>query len=136
MLSQKRILISPLNWGLGHATRCIPIIRLLIKKNAKVVVAADGRPLELLQQEFPDLEFIRLKGYDITYTAGNSLISKMILSIPEILKGIYREHQVLKKIILEKKIPVKKIVFASTQFAYGDGEYECPHTHKRFYPEV
>jgi dTDP-L-rhamnose 4-epimerase len=40
------------------------------------------------------------------------------------------------EIIVEKKIPVKKIVFASTQFAYGDGEYECPHTHKRFYPEV
>jgi len=42
----------------------------------------------------------------------------------------------LYEIILEKKIPVKKIIFASTQFAYGDGEYECPHTHKRFYPEV
>ena len=60
MLSNKRILISPLNWGLGHATRCIPIIRLLIKKNATVIIAADGRPLELLKQEFPDLEFQKL----------------------------------------------------------------------------
>jgi hypothetical protein len=25
----KTILIAPLNWGLGHATRCIPIIRAL-----------------------------------------------------------------------------------------------------------
>ena len=40
------------------------------------------------------------------------------------------------EIILERKLPIKKIVFASTQFTYGDGEYECPHNHKRFYPEV
>lgn len=40
------------------------------------------------------------------------------------------------ELILEKKIPVKKIIFGSTQFVYGDGEYECPHTGKRFFPEL
>jgi dTDP-L-rhamnose 4-epimerase len=40
------------------------------------------------------------------------------------------------EIILAKKLPVKKVILASSQFVYGDGEYECPHTHKKFYPEV
>lgn len=40
------------------------------------------------------------------------------------------------EIILEKKLPVKKVILVSSQFVYGDGEYECPHTHKTFYPEV
>ena len=42
MRKQKNILISPLNWGLGHATRCIPIIETLLNKNENVLIAADG----------------------------------------------------------------------------------------------
>lgn len=106
MLSHKRILISPLNWGLGHATRCIPIIRLLIKKNAEVIIAADGRPLELLKQEFPTVECTPLKSVVITYPEDGSMIWKMFFSIPKILFGIYREHQILKKMIAEKKIDI------------------------------
>jgi hypothetical protein len=38
----KTILIAPLNWGLGHATRCIPIIRALLKNNYIPIIASDG----------------------------------------------------------------------------------------------
>lgn len=119
MLSQKRILISPLNWGLGHATRCIPIIRLLVQKKAEVIIAADGRPLELLKQEFPTLECIHLKGSEINYPKGGSMIWKMFFSIPKILFGIYREHQSLKKIISEKKID---IVISDNRFGLWNKE--------------
>ena len=47
-----RILIAPLDWGLGHAARCIPIIRYLIEKDYQVIIGADGRPLQLLKKEF------------------------------------------------------------------------------------
>ncbi|MGZ4060924.1 MAG: glycosyltransferase [Bacteroidia bacterium] len=104
MQKQKRILICPLDWGLGHAARCIPIIRLLLKKNAEVIVAADGRALELLKQEFPELEFISLKGYEVNYSANGSMVAKMVFSIPKIVRGIKKEHEALKKIIQKKKI--------------------------------
>ena len=58
MENKKRILISPLNWGLGHATRCIPIINLLIKEGYDVIIAGEGKSRYLLQQEFPNLEII------------------------------------------------------------------------------
>lgn len=119
MLSQKRILISPLNWGLGHATRCIPIIRLLIQKNAEVIIAADGRPLELLKHEFPTLEYIHLKGPEINYPEGGSMIWKMFFSIPKIVYGISREHQNLKKIIAEKKID---IVISDNRFGFWNNK--------------
>ena len=106
MNNPKRILICPLDWGLGHATRCIPVIRLLLKKNMEVIIAADGRPLALLKQEFPQLEFIVLKGYNIRYPDSGKMTRKMAFSIPKILKGIKTEHQALKKIIKEKKIDV------------------------------
>ena len=106
MQKQKRILICPLDWGLGHATRCIPIIRLLLKKNAKVIIAADGRPLELLKQEFPELQFIQLKGYSINYPASDAMILKMLFSLPKIMKGIKEEHTQLEKIIDEYNIDI------------------------------
>ncbi|NBT87907.1 MAG: hypothetical protein EBT51_06315, partial [Flavobacteriaceae bacterium] len=49
------ILVAPLNWGLGHATRCIPIIRKLVKHGYDVVIASDKGALNLLKQEFPEL---------------------------------------------------------------------------------
>ncbi len=106
MHTRQRILIAPLDWGLGHATRCIPIIRLLLKKNHEIIIAADGRPLSLLKQEFPQLEFIRLKGYGINYPKKGSMILKMFFSIPRILYGICAEHNSLKQLIKEKKIDV------------------------------
>jgi len=106
MQKQKRILICPLDWGLGHATRCIPIIRLLLKKNAEVIIAADGRPLELLKQEFPELQCIQLKGYSINYPASDAMILKMLFSLPKIIKGIKEEHTQLEKIIDEYNIDI------------------------------
>jgi uncharacterized protein (TIGR00661 family) len=104
MQQPQRILICPLDWGLGHATRCIPVIRALLQQHAEVLIAADGRPFELLQLEFPDLQFIRLKGYEITYPASGSMAAAMLFSIPKILAGIKREHRELEKIIRDHNI--------------------------------
>jgi uncharacterized protein (TIGR00661 family) len=106
MNKPKRILICPLDWGLGHATRCIPIIRLLLEQNAEVIIAADKRPLELLKQEFPSLTFVTLKGYEINYPKSGSMAISMLLSIPKILNGIKREHIELDKIIDEQAIDI------------------------------
>lgn len=104
MPQPQRILVCPLDWGLGHATRCIPVIRALLKKNAEVLIAADGQPYELLQQEFPKLQFIRFRGYDIRYPASGSMAAKIFFSIPKIIRGIKKENKELKKIIREHKI--------------------------------
>lgn len=42
----------------------------------------------------------------------------------------------LYELIAEKSLPVKKVIFASTQFVYGDGLYRCPHSRKPFYAEL
>ena len=42
-----RILVAPLDWGLGHATRCIPIIKELLGNDCDVWLAGEG-PQEAL----------------------------------------------------------------------------------------
>lgn len=104
---QKRILICPLDWGLGHAARCIPIIKQYLEQNnTEVIIAADKRPLELLKKEFPQLQFVQLPGYNISYSENTSMVFQMVLSAPKILWGIYKEHQALKKIIKDNKVDV------------------------------
>ena len=65
---KKRILVAPLNWGLGHATRCIPVINALIKNNFEPIIASDGAPLDLLKKEFLDLICLELPSYKISYS--------------------------------------------------------------------
>ncbi len=104
MPSGKKILIAPMNWGLGHAARIVPIIYELVKLNVEVIIAADGRPLRLLRKEFPKLRWLRLPGYDIRYSTNNNFTMSIMLQLPMILYSFYFERKWLEKIIREEKI--------------------------------
>lgn len=99
----KRILLAPLNWGLGHATRCIPIIREIQKQGAEVFLASDGRALQLLKKEFPDLPHLELPGYGIQYRS-KSIVVNVLRETPTWLRAVYLEHKWIQKFIKEYKI--------------------------------
>jgi hexosaminidase len=65
-----KILVAPLNWGLGHATRCIPIIRHYLEQGNEVILGGDGDSLRLLQRTFPALRSIDLPSLEIRYTTN------------------------------------------------------------------
>ncbi len=100
MKGKKRILVAPLNWGLGHATRCIPIIRALILHDFEVVLASDGTALQLLKKEFPNLEALELPSYHIAYAKNAKLFKwKLLKDSPKVLKAIKAEKKAIKTII-------------------------------------
>src|SRR5215213_101288 len=93
-----RILIVPLDWGLGHATRCIPVIRELSRQNCTIFIAGEGKTQALLQQEFPHLQSIPLKGYRVRYAKKRwSLMGMLILQIPKIFSATRFENKWLMK---------------------------------------
>jgi len=98
-----RILVAPLNWGLGHASRCIPIIKELIYQGAEVVLASDGRAAQLLKEEFPDLPSRILPSYGISYPSQNMILN-MALQFPKLLSAVYAERKAIDKIVAEEKI--------------------------------
>lgn len=101
----KTILVAPLNWGLGHASRCIPIINALIAEGFKVIIASDGDALQLLKKEFPDTLALSLPSYNIQYPKkGSRLLLKLLLSLPKINNAIKAEHKILQRLIEEHKI--------------------------------
>lgn len=93
-------MVAPLNWGLGHATRCIPIITTLLDQGHRVVIASDGEALRLLKKEFPRLPAVSLPSYDITYSEkAKDFKLKMFLQTRHIRKTIKAEHKALKNYI-------------------------------------
>jgi hypothetical protein len=104
-LTSPKILVAPLDWGLGHATRCIPIIKELIRDNCTVLIAASGNIKTLIKTEFPRLRFVDLPGYNIEYAASYwGLAAKIVAQIPKILSAIKEEQAWLKKVVEEEKI--------------------------------
>lgn len=95
----KNILICPLNWGLGHATRCVPIIKDLTNQGNKVIIAADEGPLAFLQKEFPDHEFIKFPGFSPKYSRSNTQVFKMMMAFPGALRDFRRDHKTVESIV-------------------------------------
>lgn len=93
-----RILVAPLDWGLGHATRCIPLVHHLRRRGATVLLAGAGKLAALLQKEFPDLPLLPLPGYDIRYPRSGRLMPlAMALQLPRIRRAIRHEHRWLQQ---------------------------------------
>lgn len=99
------ILIAPLDWGLGHASRCIPIIKFLKSIDCDVIIASNGIQQSLLQTEFPYLQFINLSGYRITFskTRWKTLI-KYFWQIPKILISINQENKWLQNFLVKNQV--------------------------------
>ena len=101
-MPKRNILVAPLNWGLGHATRCIPIINNLIDEGFNVILASDGSALALLKKEFPALQSLELPSYHIEYAKKASNFKwKIIKNSPKTIKAIVTEKKILKKWIAD-----------------------------------
>ncbi|OQD42595.1 glycosyltransferase [Croceivirga radicis] len=100
MQQGKRILVAPLNWGLGHATRCIPIIHALQAAGHTPFIASDGVALKLLQKEFPQIPSFELSSYKITYAEkGKNFKLKMVWDSPKVLKAMRKEKKEIKTLV-------------------------------------
>src|SRR5690606_37523463 len=93
-----KILIAPLDWGLGHTTRCIPVIDYLLQAGHEVYTAAEGASAQLIRANFPGIQILNLKGYRIQYSkTGRGFATAIVLQLPKILAAIRYEHHWLKQ---------------------------------------
>ncbi len=102
---KKNILVAPLNWGLGHATRCIPIVRELEKNGYFPILASDGVALKMLQKEFPHLLTLELPSYNIEYAKkGEDFKWKLIKNSPKMIEAIFQEKKMVKQWVIDFKL--------------------------------
>jgi hypothetical protein len=97
-------MVAPLNWGIGHAARCVPIVQKLLEKNQNVLIASDGRALEFMKKEFPSLKHIELPSYNIDYPKKGNFSLHLGKQVPKIFKNIANEHKKCLQICHEHKV--------------------------------
>lgn len=117
------MLVAPLDWGLGHATRCIPLIRGLLDAGMEVVLAAEGAQAALLSREFPALECLPLFGYRARYSKSSwTLPFTMMLQSPQLFRTIRKEREWLEAILDTHSID---LVISDNRYGLSSKKIPC-----------
>lgn len=99
-----RILVAPLNWGLGHASRCVPLIERLQREGHEVVLGGDGESLSLLRKHFPTLGVLPLAPLELRYGSGKRQVRAMVRALPKIIRSARLDHRMLESYLLYEQI--------------------------------
>lgn len=96
----KTLLFGALDWGLGHATRSIPLLNYFKEKGWELVIAANERPKQILQEAFPTAQIVEPPAYNITYSKQPSFITlRLLQQAPKLLRVISEENRWLDQLI-------------------------------------
>jgi len=125
---RKTVLIAPLNWGLGHANRLLPVIAALRDDDCRVMVAATSPALEVIQQEFPELEIRPIKSSAIRYTRNRWLMPKLFVQAPVLLRDLLYERRWIKRYVQNEK---PDLIISDNRFGlYHKDVFSCYMTHQ------
>lgn len=121
-MTQLNILLCPLDWGLGHATRCVPIVNELLGQGHRVILGvSDPKQQQLFNLEFPHLTQIEFPAYNIKYPQKSWQMPIWILKeVPHILRIAHRESKFLRTIVPQHQIDV---IISDNRFGFSH-----PHT--------
>ena len=129
MIANKTIFISALDWGLGHATRCVPIIKSL-QNNNTIIIGVTPLTQTIFDEEFSELQKIEVPAYNIKYSKKIPISLKLFLDAPKILNTIKKEKKVLEQLITKHKIDV---VISDNRFGLHSKKVHCIFiTHQLF----
>lgn len=123
----KNVLIAPLNWGLGHASRCIPLVRALCSRGVQVILASDGLAFKLLKAEFPELPLYKLPSYGVRY-AGTNMVFSIAQQLPRLLYAIQAEHKAVAHLVREHHLDT--IISDNRYGCFGSNAHNILLTHQ------
>lgn len=122
------ILVAPLNWGLGHASRCIPMIHRFLDEGHQVMIGGDGESLTLLRRHFPQLPVLPLAPLRLRYSSGKRQVTAMLCAIPKLIKNALQDHYILKNCL--RTTHIDKVV-SDNRFGLYSRRTECVYiTHQ------
>ena len=68
-ISNAKIIFSPLNWGMGHVSRSIPILQQLLQQNNSIIVFCSAEQERIYTEYFNELHYERHEPYDFSFQA-------------------------------------------------------------------
>lgn len=117
-----KILVAPLNWGLGHASRCVPLVQRFLNEGHEVILGGDGESLTLLRRHFPTLRYTYLAPLNLRYSAGKRQVGAMLKALPQLWAWSLKDRAMLKALLNEEKIDR---VVSDNRFGLYNKSTEC-----------
>lgn len=105
-ICDQRILIAALDWGMGHTTRCVAVIKQLMAQNNMVFFAGNEQQTRFMRREFDGLKTLDLEGYGVQLDARKSTYWQMFVQLGKIKRTIKREQLFVANTVQELKIDV------------------------------
>lgn len=99
-----KILVAPLNWGLGHASRCVPLVHRFLAEGHEVILGGDGESLTLLRKHFPKLRYVYLAPLNLRYSKRANQVGAMLRALPKLIAWAIKDHAILKAVLREEHI--------------------------------
>lgn len=125
-----KILVAPLDWGLGHATRCVPVIREFMAQGAEVEIAVVKANAAFFREVFPGLRQRLAPGYNVVYPKYGANMGLWLLKNTAHLNAVMRyEHRYAEEMVDRHGYD---ILFSDNRFAfYSKKAYNVYMTHQR-----
>lgn len=128
-----KILIAPLNWGLGHATRCIPLIRHYLAAGDEVVLGGDGESIKRLRHTFPDLRVIDLPSLELRYTDNAQQRGFYLRAIPALIRFTIADYYYLRQ---QLAIEHFDLVISDNRFGLFSRQTRCVYMTHQLYVQL
>ena len=128
-----KILIAPLNWGLGHATRCIPLICQYLTAGDEVVLGGDGESIALLQHRFPQLRVIDLPSLELRYTNNIQQRGFYLRAIPALIRFTIADYYYLRQ---QLAIEHFDMVISDNRFGLFSRDTKCVYITHQLYVQL
>lgn len=124
--------MAPLNWGLGHASRCVPLIERLQGEGHEVVIGGAGESLALLRKRFPALSVLPLAPLELRYSSGKRQVAAMLCALPKIFRSAWLDHRMLDDYLRYEQIDE---VVSDNRFGLWSRKTRCVYmTHQLIIP--
>ena len=105
-ISNQTILISALDWGFGHTTRCVALINELLKQNNKIIFAGNQQQTLFMIKEFPQITIEQIDGYNVTLSSHQSTYLQMAKQLNKITSAIKKENKWVEQYVKQHKVDV------------------------------
>lgn len=122
-------MVAALDWGLGHASRCVPVIEQLLAQDARVYLASSGAAYRFFEQEYPDLPLFKLSLHNFKYWSNHMTIN-MALQWPKIVRAIIRDRYLIRQLMEQHHFD---IIISDNRFGcYHPNAYNIFITHQLY----
>ncbi|SFT68105.1 conserved hypothetical protein [Lishizhenia tianjinensis] len=114
-ITHQTVLFSPLNWGLGHVSRSVPLLKQLIEQGNEIIVCCNLDQEDFYRAYFPELWYVSHKGYPFKFEGKGSFMKDVFVNYFQLKHRLDVELEEVKALV---KVFTPDIIISDQRFGF------------------